>query len=284
MKVRFAGKIYDVVDTRTIPGGVMQYAVEDEPNHIDWLTDVEIIDSRMLLDHADIVVTHQCPNRCKFCIDKFVNTSSEIVKPSDVIKFLEIISRHQLTTNEVLFLGGEPTCVGYHNLKHYSVSVRKFGYSPIISTNNFSMVTVENLTNLFDWVQVTVHNDRQIDFFKTCKNHDRINVKLAGDNSLTIGKLEHFIKYTEGFERRSVSMYFTPDFTELCTNNDVWRLLDTLEWERNGSYLYTFYEGVRIKRCIKGETNIIDEPTVPKLYPNGNYNKTWLNEDMDDYL
>ena len=79
-------------------------------------------------------------------------------------------------------------------------------------------------------------------------------------------------------------MYSTADFNELCTDKHVWDLLDSLSWTRNGSYLYTFYEGVRIKRFIKGETNIIDEPSVPKLYPNGNYNKTWLNEDMDDYL
>ena len=49
-------------------------------------------------------------------------------------------------------------------------------------------------------------------------------------------------------------------------------------------YEYTFYKGVRIKKCIPGETNIIDEPTVPKVYPNGNYNKTWCNEEMDNYL
>ena len=79
-------------------------------------------------------------------------------------------------------------------------------------------------------------------------------------------------------------MYFTPDFEELCKDERVWELLDTLEWKRNGSYMYAFYRGVRFKKCIPGETNLIDEPTVPKLYPNGNYNKTWNNEDMDDYL
>ena len=56
------------------------------------------------------------------------------------------------------------------------------------------------------------------------------------------------------------------------------------QWKRNGSYYYTFYEGVRFKRCVPGETNLIDEPTIPKLYPNGNYNKTWCHEELDDYL
>lgn len=79
-------------------------------------------------------------------------------------------------------------------------------------------------------------------------------------------------------------MYFTPDFTELCTDAEIWNILNGLDWKRNGSYLYAFYEGVRFKKCIHGETNIIDEPTVPKLYPNGHYNKTWCDEDDDRYL
>jgi len=79
-------------------------------------------------------------------------------------------------------------------------------------------------------------------------------------------------------------MYFTPDFEEVCSDKEVWNLLNTLAWERNGAYMYTFFKGVRIKKCIHGHNNISDEPSVPKLYPNGNYNKTWENEYLDDYL
>ena len=101
---------------------------------------------------------------------------------------------------------------------------------------------------------------------------------------MTLEKMEHFIDYTQGFGRRSVSMYFTPDFHELCEDQRVWDVLNTLDWKRNGSYMYAFYKGVRFKKCIPGETNIIDEPIIPKLYPNGNYNKTWCHEELDDYL
>lgn len=44
MKVRFANKVYEVKDTRIIAGSLMQYAIEDEPNHIDWVSNVEVID------------------------------------------------------------------------------------------------------------------------------------------------------------------------------------------------------------------------------------------------
>lgn len=43
MKVKFANKIYEVLYTMKFLGKPI-YAVEDEPNHIDWLVNVEVID------------------------------------------------------------------------------------------------------------------------------------------------------------------------------------------------------------------------------------------------
>ena len=151
-----------------------------------------------------------------------------------------------------------------------------------MSTNGLLKDKIIRLIPYFDSIQVTVNSDEEIDFYR--QYSDKINIKIACDEKLNFERFNHFIDYTVGFDRRSVSMYFTPDFQELCTDPEINALLDTLDWKRNGSYEYTFYKGVRIKRCIPGETNIIDEPTVPKVYPNGNYNKTWCNEDMDDYL
>ena len=42
MKIKYANKIYDVLYTMKVLGKLI-YAVEDEPNHIDWLTNVEVI-------------------------------------------------------------------------------------------------------------------------------------------------------------------------------------------------------------------------------------------------
>lgn len=234
------------------------------------------------LDHCDIVVTHECMNHCPFCIDKFVHSSNQIVSNDAVKHFLSKIRNFTTSKLEVLFLGGDPTCAGITRLQQLTEIVKSYGFSPIISTNNPNFKEVLELLPYFDWVQYTVHNDKQIDLCRPYK--DKINIKLAGDKILTLDKLTHFIEVTKEFPRKSISMYFTPDYKELCIDSKIWSLLNSLSWERNGSYLYTFYKGVRIKRCIPGETNLIDEPTVPKLYPNGNYNKTWLNEDLDDYL
>ena len=43
MEVRYAGKIYDVVGTKAMPGGLTAYGIEDEPGHTDWITNVEIV-------------------------------------------------------------------------------------------------------------------------------------------------------------------------------------------------------------------------------------------------
>ena len=44
MKVKFANKVFEVLYTKEVAGLTM-YAVEDEPNHIDWLINVEVIDA-----------------------------------------------------------------------------------------------------------------------------------------------------------------------------------------------------------------------------------------------
>lgn len=45
MKVKFANRIYEVLFTKELAGLTM-YAVEDEPNHIDWLINVEVVDAK----------------------------------------------------------------------------------------------------------------------------------------------------------------------------------------------------------------------------------------------
>lgn len=237
---------------------------------------------KQYIDHANIVVTHSCNNHCKFCIDKFVNTDNRIVSLADVEKFLKLLRKNTDKCFSVLLLGGEPTAAPTEFLIKAADLIHHYGFRIMMSTNGINKEKIIELLPYYDWIQVTVYNDAQINFWRQWPN--KINIKYCGDRLLTMEKLKHFIEYTNEFARRSVSMYFTPDWQELCTDEDVWNLLNSLEWKRNGSYYYTFYKGVRFKRCIPGETNLIDEPTIPKLYPNGNYNKTWCHEELDDYL
>lgn len=237
----------------------------------------------MEIDHADIVVTHLCNRRCPHCIDKFVTRKDNtVVSFADVRKFMEKLKAVTDKKLEVLLLGGEPTTAPLPHLIGICDIIKEFGYSPIMSTNGVLKDKIIRLLPHLDSVQITVEDRDSIEFWRPFSK--KVNLKLNGDESLTIGGLELFCNLSKDFYRRSLSMFFTPEFEELCKDEKVWKLLNSLTWTRNGSYLYAWYKGVRIKRCITGETNIIDEPTVPKLYPNGNYNKTWQHENMDDYL
>lgn len=234
------------------------------------------------IDHIDVVTSHLCNKRCEYCVDKFIDTNHNFITLDVIENFLKLIRRNCDEELEVLLLGGEPTVLPEKLLIDICNLIHKYNFKAIMSTNGILRKKIINLIPYFDSIQITVENDADIDFYRDYP--DKINIKLAGDNRLNMNTLNHFIEYTKGFDRRSISMYFTPDFQELCTDEEINNLLNTLEWKRNGSYEYTFYKDVRIKRCIHGETNIVDEPTVPKVYPNGNYNKTWCNEDMDNYL
>lgn len=234
------------------------------------------------IDHIDIVTTHICNNHCKNCIDKFVNTSNEIISIKTIDEFLNKIRKVTNKKLTVLLLGGEPTFLPVKLLKQISEIVHNKGFRITMSTNGQLKERIIQVLPYFDAIQITINDNKEIEFWRPWK--DKINLKLCGDSNFTMDKLQQFINLSDGFYRKSVSMYFTPDFTELCTDKEIWDLLDTLDWKRSGSYMYCFYNGVRFKKCIPNETNIIDEPTIPKLYPNGNYNKTWNNEELDDYL
>lgn len=246
------------------------------------MSQIKSLVDKIELDHVDIVTSHICNNNCNFCIDKFIRTSNQVISLATIRKFLKMIKNYTDKQLEVLLLGGEPTVLSTQKLINMANLIHDEGFLVMMSTNGKLKDKIIQLIPYYDSIQITVNSDFEIDFWR--KWSEKINIKLAGDSSLTMEKFNHFVEYTEGFSRRSISMYFTPDFKELCSDKEVWKLLDTLDWNRNGSYMYTFYKGVRIKKCIHGETNIVDEPTVPKVYPNGNYNKTWCHEELDDYL
>ena len=192
------------------------------------------------LDHIDIVVSHHCNMKCPYCIDKFKGIDGEI-EINSIKQFLEKIREITVKKLEVLLLGGEPTIIGSKKLIEIARLIKKYDFSPIISTNGFAKDTLTEILPYFDWIQITTHSEKETEYWrKINKKYNNINLKLSGDKSLTYDKLMKFIEETTDFKRRSVSMYFTPSFEELCKDKDIWNLLDTLDWERNGSYLYAF--------------------------------------------
>ena len=232
------------------------------------------------IDHIDIVTSHKCNNNCPWYIDKFIHSDTREISLNDIHKFLKNMPANAGT--EILLLGGEPTMLSVIKLIGLARIIKKYGYSPIMSTNGINKEKILAILPYYDWIRVTVYNDEQIDYWRPHK--DKINIKLSGDSSLTIDKYYWFRNATKDFKRKSISMYFTPDWQELCTDEKMWDYISAADWQINGSYAYTFVDNIRFKKYLPNKTNVILEPTVPKLYPTGNYNCTWEHEEMDDYL
>lgn len=165
------------------------------------------------LDHLDIVTSHLCNKRCKFCIDKFIRTDSKLISLETVENFLKKVRETCDEELEVLLLGGEPTILPTETLISMCNLIHNYKFKVIMSTNGILREKIIMLLPYFDSIQVTVNSDSEIDRYRPYYN--KINVKLAGDSSLTIDKFNHFIEYTKGFDRRSISMYFTEDYEEL---------------------------------------------------------------------
>jgi MoaA/NifB/PqqE/SkfB family radical SAM enzyme len=179
------------------------------------------------IDHIDIVTSHLCNKRCPFCIDKFIGTSSEFIKLDDITRFLKMIKEYTDKKLDVLLLGGEPTVLPKELLIEIANLIHQEGFLVMMSTNGKLKNKIVELIPYYDSIQVTVNSDEEIEFYRNWP--DKINVKLAGDESLTMDKFRHFIEYTKGFSRRSISMYFTADFRELCMDEEIWELLNLIQ-------------------------------------------------------
>lgn len=234
------------------------------------------------IDHADIVTSHICNQHCPNCVDKFIHTSNKMISLESVARFLKLLRTYTDKRLTILLLGGEPTVLPFKELIGIATLGHELGFRVTMSTNGILKEKIVNLTPYYDSIQVTVNNDKEIDYYRNFP--DKINIKLAADENFNMKTLEHFMDITKEFDRKSITMYFNNNLQQLCTNPEVWAFLDTLTWEQKSSYMYAFYNGVRFKKCIPGVTNIAEEPLIPKLYPSGYYNKTWENEEPDNYL
>lgn len=78
MKIKFANEIYDVVEIKELPGGVMMYGIEDEPGHIDWIPNAEVVEEDNPRDELSPL------QRVIYDIIMSVSDNAERYKPHEV--------------------------------------------------------------------------------------------------------------------------------------------------------------------------------------------------------
>lgn len=242
--------------------------------------------------HADLIITHKCGCGCEFCIDKFVDTSKNITSLEDIeayLKYLaEVEKKEHPDMSSVLILGGEPTKVPMDYLKQVADLIHYYGFNVTMTTNGQAGDKLLELDGYIDFINISHYGKSAIidkDYLYKFKNTEITLSKLITKDSFPT--LDSFKKFIEEAKQCSINYRFstlqenTPNLNllhpewfdlELLPNLEVVPVLECLNAAE--------YEGYVIKIMhYHNKNNNIDFPRYPKLYPNGNVNRDFENED-----
>lgn len=244
---------------------------------------------------AQIVVTYECNMNCSFCINyKLGKKRKGFIKISDVVYFLQYLKYvEKLEEAIIVFLGGEPTLLPIESLKEISNLAHNFGYKTEFYTNGtlkekileldgyidfitFSnygkgILPFDNMDYLYDFKKSTITISKLIikQYFKTFEDFDKFvdeanKLPFNYDFSTIQETTPEFDKYQpEWVEKQLIP---------LCENQDV-----------RGNIGAALYKGRLIKLPHVNLQRKEDIYTL-KLYPNGNLNTSWKNDNMEiDY-
>lgn len=244
--------------------------------------------------HADLLVTHACGVGCKFCIDAFVDTSSNVTNLSDIedyLRFLaEVEKKNHPDMSSVLILGGEPTKAQFDYLKKVAELIHYYGFNAAMTTNGQSGEKLFELDGYIDFITFSNYGKGILPF-------DNMDYLYKFEKStITISKLitKQYFKTFEDFDKFvdlanelpfnydfSTIQEITPDFSlyrpewveekllPLCENQDV-----------RGNVGAVLYKGRLIKLPHVHLQRKEDICTL-KLYPNGNLSTTWKNDNNE---
>ena len=116
--------------------------------------------------HADLIVTHACGVGCKFCIDKFVDTSDNVTSLADIEEYLrylaEVEKKEHPDMSSVLILGGEPTKAPFEYLKKVGELIHYYGFNAAMTTNGQSGEKLLELDGYIDFINVSHYGRKAI--------------------------------------------------------------------------------------------------------------------------
>ena len=244
---------------------------------------------------AQIIVTYDCNMNCPFCINyKLGKKKKEYIKISDIVYFLQYL-KYVLKLEKVIivFLGGEPTLLPIENLKEISDLAHSMNYKTEFYTNGtlkekileldgyIDFITFSNYSNcllpyddmnyLYDFKKSTVTISKLItkQFFKTFEDFDKFVDK--------VNKLPFNYDFSTMQESTPNFSLYQPEWIEnelipLCEKQNV-----------NGNIGAALYKG-RLIKFPHIHLSKKEKTYTLKLYPNGNLNTTWSNDNMEiDY-
>ena len=241
---------------------------------------------------AQIIVTYDCNMNCSFCINyNLGKKKKEYIKISDIVYFLQYLKYVEKIDDVIIvFLGGEPTLFPIDSLKEISDLVHSMGYKTEFYTNGTLKEKLLELDGYIDFITLSNYGKGLLPF-------DNMNYLYKFEKSvITISKLiiKQYFSSFKDFDRfvdKTNKLPFNYDFStiqEFTPNFDYYHpdwfekeLLPLCDYQDvNGNIGAALYKGRLIKlpyvHAKKKETIC-----TLKLYPNGNLNTTWSNDNSE---
>ena len=247
--------------------------------------------------HADLLVTHKCGCGCKFCIDAFVDTSDNLTSLEDIEEYLIYLSTHEKkehpNMSSVLILGGEPTKAPFDYLKKVADLIHYYGFNVAMTTNGSSGEKLLELDGYIDFINISHYGkNARVDkdyIYKFKETEITMSKLITKDFFPTFESFKEFVRDAHecGINYRfSTLQENTPNLEELHPKWVDEELLPSCKLTPVLECLFaTEYDGFVIKIMhYHDHTKDIAFPQYPKLYPNGNANRDFSNEEASiDY-
>lgn len=161
-------------------------------------------------EYMNLIVTHSCNKKCKFCIDSYVGENS-FISIESVRKSLYFAKNKGV--KDILVIGGEPTL--HPDIVEICKMIKLFGFRCILTTNYTLPDVVRSLDAIVDCFNVSFYYQRDLprqnDFVSDITIHAIIHKKQLG----TRAKLDFFINKYEGYGHLKFStLSVCNDFTK----------------------------------------------------------------------
>lgn len=241
---------------------------------------------------AQIIVTYDCNMNCPFCINyKLGKKKKGFIKISDIVYFLNYLKYiEKLEKCIIVFLGGEPTLLPIETLKEISDLVHNMGYKTEFYTNGTLKESLLELDGYIDFITISNYGRGLLPFQNMTYLYDFQKSIITISKLITKQSFPTFHKF-DAFVEKANKLPFNYDFStiqETTTNFDSYQpdwleteLIPKLEnQDVRGNVGAALYKG-RLVKLPHVHLPRTEDICVLKLYPNGNLNTTWKNDNME---
>lgn len=236
-----------------------------------------------------IILTHTCPNRCKFCCDKLVHTSDRVCTMEEIKRFLELCKLEAEPVKDIFILGGEPVTVNMDYLHEICDEIHSRGYKTVLTTAQIKPDVLLALDGYIDFLNISYYKNTinpsdygKMKFSTHFKQTDVVWSKLLLRQAFpTFETFEKFLDMALAGNFQFKFSTLNPDSPNLHQDHPTW--VD--DWAKQQGVIPIFHgkaEGLMYRgSLVKLLHNSKEAPAYLRLHPNGVVNRDWDNEEIN---